>query len=236
MERLPITEFDMSEALFDEASEHVSGILKSALEAKGKASLFCAGGSTPGPLYERLSSTKLNWKHITIGLTDERWVGFQAAGSNEAFLRSVLLKLGSEASAARFLPMVTDPLLDPSDEAAHIDAYYRPHAREADCVIVGMGTDGHTLSWFPESEGLMEVLDSRTSRLVSALEARLTNVTGIHTRRVTLTAAAIAHAKNVLLLITGAEKREIYLSSADNSPTGMLRAAAANRLKVYWSP
>ena len=39
-----------------------------------QASVFLSGGSTPGPIYERLSSYDLPWQFVHLGLVDERWV------------------------------------------------------------------------------------------------------------------------------------------------------------------
>ena len=110
--------------------------LQSALEKRGEAVLLGAGGSTPGPLYDRLSTADLDWQNVTVGLTDERWVPEDHEASNEALLRRTLLQ--NKASAAAFLPMVTDPARPPVEEYLSVDATYGPAARDCDVMILGM--------------------------------------------------------------------------------------------------
>jgi len=50
----------------------IEAVLRQALELRGQASLMVSGGSSPKPLYERLSKTDLDWSKITVSLVDER--------------------------------------------------------------------------------------------------------------------------------------------------------------------
>jgi len=39
-----------------------------------------SGGSSPRPVYERLSEMDLPWDKVTIGLVDDRWIERGQAG------------------------------------------------------------------------------------------------------------------------------------------------------------
>jgi 6-phosphogluconolactonase len=65
-----------------------------------------------------------------------------------------------------------------------------------DFILLGLGTDGHTASLFPEDAALGE-----TTRWVRSITGGTPRV-----HRVTLTLPVINHARHIVFLITGAEK------------------------------
>ena len=67
-----------------------------------------------------------------------------------------------------------------------------------DCILLGMGPDGHTASLFPGTAALHE-----TKRLVVA-----NWVDKFKTYRITLTVPVLNHADLVVFLVSGAEKAE----------------------------
>ena len=62
--------FGTKETFETEAADWIEARLEDALSRRGKATLFCSGGSTPGPIYEALSGLNLDWEHVTIGLAE----------------------------------------------------------------------------------------------------------------------------------------------------------------------
>ena len=66
-------------------------------------SLFMSGGSTPGPVYDRLSEIDLNWRNIYVAPADERWVDEQDKGSNARTIKETLVK--NHARDVNFMPM-----------------------------------------------------------------------------------------------------------------------------------
>ena len=104
-----------------------------------------------------------------------------------------------------------------------------------DVCVMGMGLDGHTASWFPNSKGLKEALDPNNADSVIAIDARGCPVAGDHPERITLTLSAVMAAKQIILMIPGAGKSDVFEQSAKQSvydaPVKALRAAG-ERLTV----
>ncbi len=212
--------------------------LTQALAEKGEASLIGAGGSTPAPLYEHLAEQDLDWTNVLIGLSDERWVPITHHASNGAMVQATLLQ--KHAAKAKFIPL--SPSVNEAKTAPEADTLkalaqsYSPLTETPDLVILGMGSDAHTLSWFPQADGLETALDPTTSQTVCPIFARASRVTGEITTRLTLTYPVIARARHVLLLITGAEKRRVLEEAGPETPVAHMMQAAGTRLCVYWSP
>ena len=77
--------------------------LSAALAETGKATFAGSGGSTPSPIYARLSTAPLDWSDIVVTLVDERYVPDTSPESNAALIRRDLLT--GPAAAARFVPL-----------------------------------------------------------------------------------------------------------------------------------
>ncbi len=221
-------------ALINAATETAQNTLSAALEHRGHAHFLCSGGSTPGPVYTALSKTPLDWAKITVGLTDERYVSRQSDGSNMALLdRTLLQNYASEAAA---FPLVADPTETVEQAASTADEIYKQNLLPADLMILGMGGDAHTLSWFADADGLQNALDLKSDRMVISLTAPQTRVTGPYTSRITLTRPAIAAARQIILLITGEEKRTVFETATQDTPIAHMIEAAGERLTTYWAP
>lgn len=192
------------------AADMIAHRLREALSARGKASLMVSGGSSPKAVYEKLSESDLDWASVTVGLVDERWVKAGQAGSNETFIRNALLQ--NNAKAATFIPMKTDD--DTAEAGAQaVDMTLAQSALPIDICVMGMGTDGHTASWFPNSDGLDFALSADSGRLVSVVRADGCAGAGEFPLRLTLTLPAVLSAETILLYIPGAAKRAVFTAA-----------------------
>ena len=72
--------FDSRDEATRFVTQFIAGGLTKALELKGTASLMVSGGSTPGPIFDALATTELDWARVMVGLVDEN-NGRHAAGS-----------------------------------------------------------------------------------------------------------------------------------------------------------
>ncbi len=229
------TRFDTLDALSEALAERILGRLQAAIDARGRASLLVSGGSTPRPLFKRLSQTPFDWAHVQIALVDERWVTEDHPRANTRFLHETLLK--GEAAAAEFIPMLRKAG-DVFEVAGEVDGAYQALAFPFDVVLLGLGPDGHTASLFPGARGLEDAFSAPMDRLVMPIEAVPSDVTGDEVQRLTLTPTAIAEADWPVLMISGAEKAAIAEQAAmgDSSPFGRVVQLLDRPLSVYWAP
>ncbi|RRQ52473.1 6-phosphogluconolactonase [Sphingorhabdus wooponensis] len=194
-------DFDAAEDLIDAVVGDVSFIIESALDARGQALVAFPGGSTPKPILEKLAQANIRWKNVTIIPTDDRLVPVDNALSNVAMIAKIFIPKG-----ARVLPIASDAadhkLAGSAANARLADLHWPP-----DLVWLGMGTDGHTASIFPGPD-LELVMDSgKDVRAVGVAPDPLPPEAPVN--RVTLTGAAIGAARTAILVISGAQKREV---------------------------
>jgi len=222
------------EARFQEAAVmFLRECLDAATKNNKKTTLFLSGGSTPGPIYQRLSEQKLKWSRIAIAQVDDRWVGLQDPGSNAALLKRTILK--GAAKNARFVRMKSRHHKAVDGQAA-VEAQYKKLAMKNSVAVLGMGMDGHVCSWFPGGQGLDVALDPANDNLVQAIIANKSKVTGPYLERISLTLSALTQCDSLLLLIKGADKRALLeraMSDCDDAlPVSHLINAVGDRLTV----
>ncbi len=175
----------------------VSARLCSAVQLKGRALLVVSGGSTPVPFFERLAIQSLDWSRVSIVLADERWLPPDHADSNEALVRRHLLQ--GAARQAHFQPLYV-PGLTPSEACQALARPLEALPWPAEVVVLGMGGDGHTASWFPHDAAW---LDASAARCLPVLAPVAPNVP---VPRISLSPAALLDAHCVALHIVGAGK------------------------------
>lgn len=217
-------------ALYAAAAERIAEWLRAGIAARGQACAALSGGTTPEPAYALLAEQAIDWSKVTFALVDERFVAPEHPASNEALLRRALAKpLRKGARVAAMYGAGT-----PAQAALRADDAYA--ALHFDIVLLGMGVDGHTASWFPGAAGLSDALDSHCARSVVALRAP--GAPG-SADRLSLTLAAIVRAERVALLITGAEKLTALEAGASQAPVAVPVAAllggVAPKLEVLWA-
>lgn len=228
-----LIEFGSRDAASVAAANFVTETLGTHLLQNPSASLMVSGGTTPTQMFELLSGAFVEWAAVTIGLVDERWVEPTDAASNERLVRAHLLK--GLAGAANFIPMKTNAQTPKAAEVDR-DQVYAPHCQPATVLVLGMGADGHTASWFPGSGDLADIVSASQTRYVVAVDAPGADVPS----RMTLTGAAVFRAQHVLLLVFGEEKRDLLLKLETLEPMDCpIRFAIdglGDRLTIHWAP
>lgn len=225
-------EFKTKPDLQNAAAEWIAQRLEDPLSRRKKATLMLSGGSTPGPIYEKLSHFDIDWRHVTVGLADERWLEETSPASNSAMVRRTLLQ--NKAASALYTPMKLSGD-DPFKSIEDVAKLYEPALR-TDVMILGMGPDAHTLSWFSGARGYKSAIDPENPLAVTAVEAIQSPVTGEHTRRMTLTQRCVANARHILLIITGEEKKRVFETAATDAPVSIMHRAAGDALTVFYCP
>ncbi|MBS3785406.1 MAG: 6-phosphogluconolactonase [Gammaproteobacteria bacterium] len=214
-------------------AERIGSIIQFSVRARGRASLLLPGGRTPIPVFHALRDQDLPWNQVYISLTDERRCPPDHSDSNARLIQEELLV--GPAANAHFYPLHREGVDERADEAvcsAALGMLPRPY----DAVMLGMGTDGHTASLFPQTDGLAKLLDLQT-------EARCATTTAptAPQARITLTLATLLHSRWIGLHVTGQEKwhtLETAIESEDvlSYPVLALLTQRQVPVHVYWSP
>ena len=229
-----LTCFDVRE----EAEAHIAALLEGALRgeigSRGEASLWVSGGSTPGPVYERLSTADLPWQRVRVGLVDERWVSQSDPRSNARLVKAKLLR-NDAAEPLEFLPMYADGV-SIEDDASNADAAYRRAFEAPATALLGMGSDGHTASWFPSVKNVEEVMSPDAGNWVAAVDASEAAGAGNAPLRLTLTGSALNSCAFAILYITGEEKRHVLEDRQAALPIHHAEQLLGDRLKIVWAP
>lgn len=216
-----------------------TGVLQAAEDAVAKRRRFLlvlAGGETPKPLYERMSSEPFlgafPWDVTHVFWGDERAVPPDDEQSNYGMVAEYLLQN---------VPLPQENIHRmPGEEGASAAA--RKYARDLqtmadkglawprfDLVLLGLGSDGHTASLFPGS--------THPSRSAQATLA----VTGSYdqrpTSRITLTPPVFNSARQIYFLVAGERKAGVVASvlEGDKSPVRYpARRIKPSRGSVTW--
>ena len=232
-----LTRFETRDDAFGFAARFIAGGLDAAVADRGHASFMTSGGSTPGPLFDRLSGMDMPWERVTVGLVDERWVPLDHDFSNEALVRTHLLT--GRAGAAGLIPMKTQAEL-PEGAVADRNSAYAPHCAPVDMILLGMGGDGHTASWFPRSKGLEAALNPPGGETIAAIDATGCPVAGSNVHRLTLTGPAVTSARAALMVLFGEEKLDVLEMALKADPLDMPVRHAIDklgpRLTIVWAP
>lgn len=226
-------EFADAASLAQNLADAVASVLKVAIAERGTATIAVSGGSTPKRFFQSLSAHKLDWSKVTVTLVDERFVPADNPRSNHLLVAENLLQ--GEAAIARFLPLYHKAAN--ADEAAKLASHgIASLPAPFDVVILGMGNDGHTASFFPGGDRLEEALSSDAPRGVITMEAE-----GAGETRLTLTFSSLQDAHFLVLHIEGQAKKDTLenaLADGDEKdmPVRAVLRRAATPVDIYWAP
>lgn len=198
-------------AMAERAAHYLVQCCEEAIEQRGVFNLALSGGSTPTPLFRLLSaqdwSDRLPWEKIVIYWVDERCVAPEHPNSNYGLARRELL---NNVPITWYYRMKGEE--EPVKAAMAYEALLQEHFRLApgefprfDCMLLGLGEDGHTASLFPGEQGLYE-----RERIVIDQYVRSRNAD-----RLTLTLPTLNSARCCMFMVSGKEKHDV-LSRALN--------------------
>jgi 6-phosphogluconolactonase len=226
---LNLETFPSAEAAASAAAEAIAA----RLAPPGPRRMVVTGGRTPGPAYDRLARTDLDWPRIALTLSDERFVSPDSPQSNERLVRERLLQ--GHAAGARFVPL-KGPGPTPQDDAARAESAIRD-LLPFDVALLGMGEDGHFASLFPGAPDLAAALDPKGEHLaVGVAEAGVAP----YVPRISLTVRPLFDAGLILLLVSGPAKRKllerVQADPAFAPPVAALLRYAKAPVRILWSP
>ncbi len=225
--------FDDGPALAEALADKVADVLRKAISERGGATLAVSGGSTPKLFFRALARRVLDWGKVTVTLVDERMVAQDNERSNHRFVAAELLT--GNAAAAQFLPLYHPA--DNPDEAARLASKAVSVLKAPfDVVILGMGNDGHTASFFPEGDRLAEAIEPGTPRGVISI-----NAPGAGEPRLTFTFSSLEDARFLVLHVEGQAKFDtLEKAQGDGDEATMPIRAILRRantpLDIFWAP
>ncbi|MFT5742395.1 MAG: 6-phosphogluconolactonase [Paracoccaceae bacterium] len=221
---MDLKEYADAEMMMMDLANIIAGELKAALLHDDFASLAVPGGTTPGPIFDSLCGTNLDWARVRVMLTDERWVPETSERSNTRLLRQRLLV--DRAAAATYVPLYDDASTpeDKLDDLAATVAQQLPLS----VLLLGMGADMHTASIFPGADQLDNALHG--DDLLVAMRAP-----GAPEPRITLSASVLKGAMKRHIVIIGREKREALERARHLTPEEAPVAAVLRGATVHWA-
>lgn len=259
--------FHSTEELGSSFIHHVFDLSRTAIETYGCFWIILSGGSLLQILDKHLPVTHEDYPKWKIAFADERVVPFEDQDSNagQAY-RIVLERRGFKRDQIYSMfgnddkidPHVLEQILNSPEEAAKRyndilhSAYQmddkRPlilHSPVFDCILLGMGSDGHVASFFPGHSSYIDSLQNNhfmasvkssvysydASVDTSDNESQSTNsrytswvipISGVPkppSNRITLSLDVLTKSKQVLFVVYGQEKaqaiRKMFITSLD---------------------
>jgi 6-phosphogluconolactonase len=193
---LNVEVLETANAVANRAAQEIAAIAKEAIEARGKFLFAVSGGHTPWVMLRALAAAQIPWPAVRVFQVDERVAPAGDADRNLTHLKESLLE---------HAPLRPEQIFSMPVEAEDLDRaaadYAQTLQRECgvpavlDLVHLGLGPDGHTASLVP-GDPVLNVRDKDVA-MTGPYQGR---------RRMTLTYPAIHRARQVLWVVTGAEK------------------------------
>jgi 6-phosphogluconolactonase len=197
--------FKDKESLAAAAAEAFVAAAAESVSTRGKFLIALSGGGTPQALFLLLAqspySTQISWPATHVFWGDERLVPPNDPGSNYYHAHRLLLdKVSIPPSHIHRLRGELPPAdaVEDYEEQLQTMAVNGANWPRFDLALMGMGADGHTASLFPGSSAVTE--DTRPVLSVVA------DYNGRPAQRVTLTPPVFNDARQVLFLVSGANK------------------------------
>ena len=188
-------------ALAEKAADHFVQAAQANIAAHGRFTVALSGGSTPKAMFALLATTPsaVAGEKTFIFWGDERCVPPDHADSNYRMTQEVLLsKVPLPPQNVFRMHGETEPAQAARAYSEQLQQFFQTDSLPRfDLVWLGMGADGHTASLFPGTTALSVSVDSIVvENYVATLQAS----------RLTLTAATINQAQEVVFVVGGADK------------------------------
>jgi len=235
MDEIEWWEFGTAREMAEQAAGDIGFVIESAIEAHKGARLALPGGSTSDLIFGQLArSRSIDWSKVTIMPTDDRLVALDDPLSNYRKLEGFFAAKGAE-----LVSLVDEAALADRHEAGRLaDARLSLLSWPLDLACLGMGADGHPAGLFGGPDLERALNGPRERRAIGVRPEPMPEAAPVE--RVTLTAAALASARTVMVVIAGAEKRRVLEQAIRDgplsaAPVGRLLAAVDAPIDIFWS-
>jgi len=206
--------FPTHEALSRAAAQHIVAHIQTVLARESRYALALAGGSTPERTYELLATDgrQIDWDRVDVFWGDERFVPPTSEASNAAMARRTFLS-ALDIPAENVHPIPTDAETPEAAARQYDDLLKGRFAgadRTFDLAVLGIGSDGHTASLFPETASSED--DERWVRAVTAPPRY--DITD----RISCTVPVFDQADEAIFLASGGGKRDAVARAFEGDP------------------
>lgn len=215
-----------------EAASQIANRLRNllAMPTTEKARLMVSGGNSPIPLFQRLSHHDIEWEKVIISLVDERWVPEDHVDSNTTLVRKYLLQ--EKAAAASFHPVYqTGASL--AETVQQLNESFTPSTEVPTITVLGMGTDAHTASLFPDAIEYEEGINTEAAWLS-------VQPTAAPHARISMSLAHLRSSEHLFLFIPGSAKSQllskIQQGALPDSPVAVLLSKNRPDISAFCCP
>ena len=229
--KLQRRDFTSADLLAESLADAVAANLAAGIALRGAGVLAVSGGSTPKRFFSALSRRKLDWARVAVTLVDERWVSPDSDRSNARLVMDTLLV--NDAAAARFVALWGGTDKPTAEAIDRVNGHLNDLASPFDAVILGMGNDGHTASFFPGGDTLAKALTARGPAISL-------NAAGAGEPRITLTLPVLLNTRALYLHIEGAEKaatldRALASGPIEDMPVRAVLRQTKTPVEIYFA-
>jgi 6-phosphogluconolactonase len=180
-------------ALHETACRRILAAQSRAIARSGEFVIVLAGGETPRGAYTLLASQPAEWRAWHVYFGDERCLPAGDPARNSRMAGDALLdRVPVPPTQIHVIPAELGP-----ERAAAAYAHALAPVGDFDLVLLGLGEDGHTASLFPGG-----ALDAAADVIPVA------NAPKPPPERVSLSAARLSRAREVVFLVDGESKRD----------------------------
>lgn len=195
--------------------------INQAIEEFGDARILLSGGNTPKNLYSKLAQSAIDWTKVKIGLVDDRNVDLSSEYSNERMLRETFGK--QYQNKPHIIGMV-----EPTNSIQTINANYSDFFERIDYTLLGMGTDGHTASLFPDDPPSEESLRNTKKEII------FTKAPNFPFERISCSRELIISSQQIGLMIIGENKLTVLEEAEEQGlPIGYFTHACPQLITYY---
>jgi 6-phosphogluconolactonase len=205
------------QALAEQVMVHFLAAAHRSLAERDSFRVAVSGGRTPRLFFDLLGRSDagraLPWERIHLFWTDERYVPWDSGDSNykllaDTLLAQVSIPAGNVHAVATAYPDMFDAVRAYEQtlrEVFHVEGNAIP---SFDLVLLGMGADGHTASLFPGTYAPFDTEDWVCAVFKS----------GGDVNRITLTHPVLRAARQLLVVVSGADKAETLKAVVNEAP------------------
>ena len=207
------------------AGARLVGAITSAIATRDEANIVLTGGTVGIALLRHVAGAEIDWSKVHLFWGDDRFVPRGDADRNDQQAHDALLASVAIPPANVHRMATSDGEFGDAIERAAA-AYAELLPEQFDVHLLGMGGEGHINSLFPHTAAVRE-----TTRLVVGV----TDSPKPPPRRITLTLPAVRRAREVWLVVAGAEKADAVAAALGGaSPDDVPAAGALGRERTVW--